>query len=66
MKDNFVKVCLKFNVKKCKVLNVNIRSVVGLNVGNSEVKEVDSFMYLNVNVIKDGGGIVDIKRISNG
>lgn len=33
---------------------------------NSEVKEVDSFMYLDAIVTKDGGGTVDTKRISNG
>lgn len=27
--------------------------------GNSEVKEVDSFMYLDAYVTKDGGGTVD-------
>lgn len=55
LEDNSAKVGLKLNVKKCKVLKVNSKSEASLNVGNSEVEEVDSFTYLGANVTKDGG-----------
>lgn len=62
LEDNSAKVGLKLNAKKCKVLKVNSKSEASLNIGNSEVEEVDSFMYLCANVTKDGEGTADIRR----
>lgn len=61
--DNLVKVGMKLNVKKCDIyMKVNSNNKVSLRVRNSEVKEVDRFIYFGVNVIKDDGGIVDIRK----
>lgn len=42
-------------------MKVNSNSKVSLRVRNSELKEVDRFIYFGVSVIKDDGGIVDIR-----
>lgn len=38
---------------------------VSMIVGNGVVEEVDSFKYFGVNVIIDGGSMVDIKVMFN-
>lgn len=43
-------------------MKVNSNNKVSLRVRNSKVKEVDRFIYFGVNVIKDDGGIVDIRK----
>lgn len=45
-----------------KVLKVNTKSEVILNVRNSTVDEVGSFTCLGANVTKDGGGTTDIRK----
>lgn len=62
LEDNSAKVGLKRNAKKCKVLKVNSKREASLIVRNSEVEEVDSFMYLGANNITDSGGRADIKK----
>lgn len=52
LEENSAKVSLKLNAKKCKVRKVN--SEASLDVGNSEVEEIDSFTYLGANVNKGG------------
>lgn len=63
--DNLIKVGMKLNVKKWNIyiyMKVNSNNKISLRVRNSEVKEVDRFIYFGVNVIKDDGGIVDIRK----
>lgn len=60
--DSASKVRLKLNGKKCKVMKANSRSGNKLKVRESEVDEVKDFTNLGDNVIKDGGGIADVKN----
>lgn len=46
-----------------KVLKVNTKSEVILNVRNSKVEEVDSFTCLGANVTKDDGATTDIRKM---
>ena len=43
-------------------MKVNSRNNEGLGVRDSMVEEVDSFTYLLVQVTRDGGATLDIKK----
>ena len=60
--ENAAKVGLKLNAKKCKVMKANSRSDDKLKVGDNEVEEVESFIYLGANVTRDGGGTADVQK----
>ena len=59
---NTVKVGLKLNDKKCKVMKANSKNDEKLRVRGNVVEEVESLTYLGANITKDGGGAVDVSR----
>lgn len=42
--------------------NTNSQNIDKLKVGEKEMEEEMSFIYLDANVIKDGGGTMDVKK----
>ena len=53
---------LKINTTKTKTMRVNCRNNNAVVIGNNEVEDVDSFIYLGATLDKFGGTEADIKR----
>ena len=54
---------LRINKKKTQVLRINIKHEIRVLIDDQELKEVDKYNYLGVNVSKQGGGSDDIVNI---
>ncbi|XP_056022144.1 uncharacterized protein LOC130055019 [Ostrea edulis] len=62
-----IKIGLKFNIKKTKIMKVMTRKGVTISVEGEDIEEVDQFTYLVSIVSKTGGTEKDINsRISKG
>lgn len=59
------KVGLKINIGKTKVMKINVRNNTPLKIGDTNLEEVDEFVYLGSTITKDGGAVEDVKRRIN-
>ena len=60
--DNAVRLGLRLNAQKCKVMRMNTRREDKVMIGREEVKDHEEFVYLGTTVTKEGGGTEDIKK----